>query len=133
LVDLHRSVDESEVIGEQLLVVVGMLRLIRYDRDDDRVDAGSDRPDMEVGHAIVGLLLDGLTDRPLELLGSLLVEERRAGAPEQADRPASDQYRANDTHHRVHPDKAIVLAGCQGDDGEEGGEGVGEDVQIGSS
>lgn len=59
------------------------------------------------------------------------IQQHGAGVGNQAQRPARNHQRPDDTHQRVHPDPAVEPARKQADDGEDGSGRVGQDMQIG--
>ena len=58
------------------------------------------------------------------------IEQHAARVAQQAERPAPDQHHAGETHHRVEPRGAEVLATGERDDREHRGRRVGHDVQV---
>src|SRR5918997_1682575 len=59
------------------------------------------------------------------------VEEGSPDGPDQPPRPLGDHESAHHAHHGIEPAPAVDATGKQRHDGENGGQGVGENVQVG--
>lgn len=86
---------------------------------------------MDIGDLCAGVFLDGADDLLDDCLRSLPVEENFTGIIEQSDSPTADENRADDSHDGVHPNPAEVFRGQQCGDGRDGGQRIGEDMNIG--
>src|SRR5205823_6397329 len=77
------------------LIRRGRLRVIGYDRCDQRRMPGTELPQMQVADAIAGLL-ETPADRLLELRIGNEVEQHRARSADQRRRPADDHESPDD-------------------------------------
>ena len=73
LVNLDRDVHQAEAGGNQLLVVLGGLWIVRDYRDDGTVDIRTNRPKVKIGDS-VAVVLDALLDSCLDVFGTLSIK-----------------------------------------------------------
>lgn len=76
-------------------------------------------------------------EAPADLLGErsvvVHVEKDAPRVPQKTEGPAGDDHGANDPHERVHPQPTQEAAGGEGNNGEEGGKGISDHMQVGAS
>lgn len=94
------------------------------------VDAWSDRPHVQVGDFFV-LSFYRFVKSFNGRFGGLVIQQGVAAGADEADGPVGDEKGSDDTHNGIHPDVSKVFGGEEREDGGDGSEGVGHDMQVG--
>src|SRR5258707_12941114 len=72
-------------------------RIAGYQRDHGRAMAGTDLPQMQVGHPVT-LRLEPVADHGFELFVDTDIEQHRSGIPNQPECPTRDDDAADDSN-----------------------------------
>ena len=118
--------------AEPALVVRRRQRVVRDQRDHGGAVAGADLPEMQIGDAVAARL-QALADQAFHLAVVVDVEQHAAGGAQQPDRPACDHDGADDADDRIGPGPLQPGRRHQRGDGEHGGGGVRQHVDIGGA
>ena len=127
----HGDVNKAHVLGQHILIEVRRLRFVADDRNDGGIDAGADRPDMQVRDDRVGVAFNGVVDGVADRVRRLAIDQNYAGLTQQGPGPTGNENGAGDAHERVHPHESVELSGQQRADGQHGGQGIRHDVHVG--
>jgi hypothetical protein len=127
-VDFDGKVDEFFDVGEASFDAVGVGVFVDEDGEFAGVDLVSDGPGVQVanfvfvgGKCAADFVADGL---------GLVVEECGGAFLDKGTGPPKDECGAENAHGWVEEGGGEVFASDKGGDGKQGGEGVGDDVQV---
>ena len=130
-VDFDRDAVQVRHPGDEILVELRRPRGRVLDGDMGGHAPGAHVPDIEVPDPDFAAVLDAAHDVLVQARVGAVVEEDPGGLAQQAQGPAADDQGADDAHGRVQPGQAPESAAQQGEDGQDRGQGVGQDVHVG--
>ena len=93
----------------------------------------SDTPHMQVRDPIGRVSFNGFAQHGEVMVFGLVIEQNPRGIANKAPGPAGDQRRAHNTHGRVQPTRAHILACQQGHNRQQRGQRIRQYMQVGGA
>ena len=129
--DLDRDMAQPMQAAEPALVVRRRQRIVRDQRDHGGAMAGADLPEVQIGDRSPRVSSRSRISLPFAVAAH--VEQHAAGVADQAHGPARDHDRADDADDRIGPAPLQDHRGDQRRDGEHGGRGIGQHMDVGGA